>query len=132
MIKLGKRHDEIVHWLFNKPEEILVYFDIGKPFLIIDKDKQTTVNMGNRKVGHFDVVLTVKKEEKVFVFNFIVNVKLESATEQLRAINEISAAHKAYLKRIPGAISDQEYIIVSENNEFESFFTDDGYGFYKY
>jgi hypothetical protein len=132
MKKLGKRHDEIVHWLFNKPEEILGYLDIVKPYIMVEKEKEIPIFDSNKKIGYFDVVLTVSKDDHVSVFNFVVNVKLESATLQLREINELSAVHMANLRKIPGAIMEQNFIIVSENNEFESFFTDEGYSFYKY
>lgn len=145
-IKHHREHDNIVDWIINNPETFLTKLDIIDTYKDLKKAKQVEILKGTTVVGYFDVVLRFKKEKEISnydVYNpktyseveiirvsVFINVKMESATEQLREIKKILRQNIINEKANP-KIKDL-YVVVSENDEYKSFFTDYGYIFYKF
>ena len=145
-IKHPKEHDHIVNWILTNPETFLTNIDIIDTYKDLKKSKQVEVLKGSTVIGHFDVILRFKKEKEESNYNIydpetyskveikrvhvFVNVKMESATEQLREIKKILRQNIINEKSNP-KIKDL-YVVVSENDEYKSFFTDYGYIFYKF
>jgi len=145
-IKHQREHDSIVDWILNNPETFLTKLDIIDTYKDLRKSKQVEVLRGSTVVGYFDVILSFKKEteesnynvydpetyseveiKRIYVF---INVKMESATEQLREIKKI-LRQDSINNKVNRRIKDY-YVVVSENDEYKSFFTDYDYIFYKF
>jgi len=145
-IKHQREHDTIVNWILNNPETFLKKLDILDTYKDLKKEKQFEILKGTTTVGYFDVVLQFKKERKESnydIFNpetydkveierisVFINVKMESATEQLREIKKALRQHNINERKNP-KIKDY-YVVVSENDEYKSFFTDEKIIFYKF
>ena len=145
-IKHQKEHDYIVSWILTNSETFLTNIDIIDTYKDLKKAKQVEVLKGPTVAGHFDVILRFKKEKKESNYNIddpktyseveikrvhvFINVKMESATEQLREIKKILRQYSINERTNP-KIKDY-FVVVSENDEYKSFFTDYGYIFYKF
>lgn len=142
-IKHPKEHDEIVQWIFNNPETILKKLEFKEPFEKLVKIIQLDIPKGKTIIGNFDIQLRFKESEnnendlnndddyspKQYAINIIVNVKMESATEQLRDLKKFTRQHSENTK---GNHIIQKYVIVSKNDDFKTFFTDNKFIFYKF
>ena len=145
-IKHQREHDNIVNWILSNPETFLTKLDIIDTYKDLKKAKQVEILKGTTVVGYFDVVLRFKREKEDSNYNIydpktysqveverisvFVNVKMESATEQLREIKKILRQNSINERANP-KVRDY-YVVVSENDEYKSFFTDYGYIFYKF
>ena len=152
-IKHPKEHDEIAQWIFDNPDVMLKDIDFKEPYTNLVKVIQFGVMKGKSVIGNFDVqfrfqdaeysdsnadskfdiyeeVSRIKEKEiRYYVYNFVINVKMESATEQLRELKKLNRQHSENSK---GSGTIQRYVIVSKNDNFKSFFTAAKYIFYKY
>lgn len=153
-IKHPKEHDQIVHWILNNPETLLTNLGFKAPFTDLKKHIQTNVMKNKTIIGNFDVQLKFQCADdfenldlriKSYVesseakpnrmhrnisVNIIVNVKMESATEQLRELKKLYNQHIENTSGHNHAI--QKYAIVSTNDTFKTFFTDAGFIFYTF
>lgn len=146
-IKHLKEHDEIIQWILNNPETLLKDLGLNEPFNNLSKHIQVNVLKNTTNVGTFDVQLkyeylkgenlenedsgdSIFKRKQLKSVNIIVNVKMESATEQLRELKKIYFQHKENTTH--NRLYDQLYVVVSTNDTFKTFFTDNNFIFYKY
>lgn len=146
-IKHLKEHDEIVQWILNNPETLLKSLGLNDSFTNLSKHIQVNVMKNTTSVGTFDVQLryeylkeensenensgdSIFKRKQLKSVNIIINVKMESATEQLREYKKIYLQHKENTTH--NRLYDQLYVIVSTNDTFKTFFTDNNFTFYKY
>lgn len=153
-IKHLKEHDEIVQWILDNPETFFKNLGLDGPFTDLKKYSQVNVLNGRTIIGTFDVDLRYQlpddfidpfsktdkdgqSSEKKTGFmkrflsvNIIVNVKMESATEQLREFKKIYFQDKENSQQ--HTLYKNWYVMVSTNDTFKSFFTDNNFIFYKY
>ena len=143
-IKHQKEHDNIVSWISENPEKLIESVGIKDEYEKISYERVYHVYDKSKNVGTFDLMLSLDKDESLIYdgydengnlqFKYVkvfvtVNVKMESATEQLRElkktinkqINNTSQFKKRYY-----------FVIVSENDQYKSFFTDENILFYKF
>jgi len=130
MKKLDFEYDAIADFIFEKPEEILKEFEFLPEYDIVEKHMQFEVWRASKQYGNFDVVIKLKADGKFLNFNFIINVELESATEQLRELNILKKIHAANVDEAGGNSENEKYIIVSRNQAYKQFFTNQGDLFY--
>ena len=147
-IKHLKEHDEIVSWILNNSERFLKNLGFREPFTDLQKHIQVSVKNNRSTVGIFDVRLRFQcaddyidpfsksdediahKARRFISINIIVNVKMESATEQLRELKKIYFRHKENTGN--DILVKHRYVIVSTNDTFESFFIENNFIFYKF
>lgn len=152
-IKHPIEHDEIVQWILDNPDILLKNLGLNEPFIELKKKIQVNVKRNQTIVGIFDVQLQFEcsenfidpfekstsdndlspKQKSRYQFlnvNIIVNVKMESATEQLRELKRIYFQHQENIKKYN--LYKQWYVIVSTNDKFKTFFTDNAFIFYKF
>lgn len=143
-IKYPLEHDTIVSWITENPETFLKSIGINDSYETLKYKRQCQVYDKNKYVGDFDILLSLNKPdgfiyegcdengERIFQYTkvyVIVNVKLDSATEQLRELKKI---RNQQLNNTSQFSQKSYFVIVSENDKFKSFFTDENILFYKF
>ncbi len=143
-IKYPLEHDTMVSWITENPEKFIESVGIKNAYEKISYKRVYEVYDKNKHVGDFDIMLSLDKDEnftyddydedenpefkfvKVFV---VVNVKLESATDQLKELKKII---NQQMNNTSQFIKKYYFVIVSKNDQFKSFFTDENILFYKF
>jgi len=141
-IKHQKEHDNIVSCISEKPKQFLESLGINDESSEITIERQFEVYDKRKLDGHFDII--IKYERKIngqfdiyddedlpkFVrVNIIINVRMESASEQLREMKKIINQYKLNTSKFK--IKDY-FVVVSENDQYKSFFIDEDILFYKF
>lgn len=143
-IKHQKEHDNIVSWISENPEKLIESVGIKDEYEKISYERVYHVYDKSKNVGTFDLMLSLDKDENLIYdgydengnlqFKYVkvfvtVNVKMESATEQLR---ELKKTINQQIKNTSQFKKRYYFVVVSENDQYKSFFTDENILFYKF
>ena len=139
-----KEHDNIVSWISENPEKLIESVGIKDEYEKISYERVYHVYDKSKNVGTFDLMLSLDKDENLIYdgydengnlqFKYVkvfvtVNVKMESATEQLR---ELKKTINQQIKNTSQFKKRYYFVVVSENDQYKSFFTDENILFYKF
>ncbi len=143
-IKHQKEHDNIVSWISENPEKLIESVGIKDEYEKISYERVYHVYDKSKNVGTFDLMLSLDKDENLIYdgydengnlqFKYVkvfvtVNVKMESATEQLK---ELKKTINQQIKNTSQFKKRYYFVVVSENDQYKSFFTDENILFYKF
>ena len=143
-IKHQKEHDNIVSWISENPDKLIESVGIKDTYEKISYERAYHVYDKSKYVGTFDLKLNLDKDENLIYddydengnpqFKYVkvfvtVNVKMESATEQLR---ELKKTIKQQMNNTSQFKKRYYFVVVSENDQYKSFFTDENMLFYKF
>jgi hypothetical protein len=136
-----KEHDTIVAWIYDNPEIVLKQLGINEPFTVTFKKRQPQVKIKTKTIGNFDLRIkyqytdaneidpkTDDYAKKDVLVDIVVNVEMESASEQLRELNKLRDQNNLKIDNK----TKQIYAVISKNATFKEFFTDEKYLFYKF
>jgi len=136
-IKHPTEHDNMVEWVSSNPELFLQRIGINFPYSELTKTQQFPVYDKNKLIGYFDILFSLERiqddiendRQKIVKICVIINAKMESAAEQFREMKKIINQY-VYNERQFG--KQNYYVILSENDDRKSVFTEGDFIFLKY
>ena len=137
-------HDEIVKWITLNPEKFIESIGLNDTYEKITYDRVFEIYDKTKKVGFFDIMLSLDKEtdtsydivledgnliesnSKVFIK---VNVQMESALLQLEELKTLINQHMNNRSKFQ---KKYYFVIASQNETNKLFFTHEKIIFYKF